>query len=137
MTRQRKSILIRLLVLAAFAVALFIVESPLLYHLRIRDRDTLSFAKAGVSLVFETSGMARVRIDDREEVIPKAELSASPFYQEALRRVTSQSRLGQPYFELCWPRLIRFWLPGAVLLYFILFRWWPPRTDYVAGPRAL
>ena len=135
MTRPRKSILIRLLVLAVFAAALFIVEAPLLYHFRIRDRDTLSFAKAGVSLVFETGGVARVRIDDREEVIPKAELSASPFYQEALRRVTSRSRIGQPYFEPCWPRILRFWLPGAVLLYFILFRWWSPRPDYVTGPR--
>jgi hypothetical protein len=129
MTSERKSWIVRLLVLAAFATALFIVESPLLYHLRIRHHDTLSFSKAGVSLVFEPGGMARVKIDDREESIPKAELSASPFYQEAVRRVTSQSRIGQPYFELCWPRLIRLWLPGAVLLYFIFFRWWPPKTD--------
>ena len=136
MTPERKSWIIRLLLLAAFMAALFIVESPLLYHLRIRDRDKLSFAKAGVSVESEPGGMTHVRIDDREEAIPRTELSASPFYQEALRRVTSQSRIGQPYFELCWPRLIRFWLPGAVLLYFVLFKWWPPKKDYVTGPRV-
>jgi len=136
MTTERKNWIVRLVVFAAFAAALFVVESPLLYHLQIRNRDTLSFAKAGVSLVFEPSGMARVTIDDRVETIPRSELSASPFYQEALRRVTSQSRIGQPYFELCWPRITRFWLPGAVLLYFVLFKWWPPKTDYIAGSRV-
>jgi len=135
MSQERKSILIRWIILAVVAAALFILLSPILYRPRTQWVGTYTFHQPDVSVEFLPGGAERVRVDAQEKTIPKEQLESSPLYQEAWRRLRERSGVGNRYFELRWARVIRFWLPPVLLLYLILFKWWPPKTDYLTGPR--
>lgn len=136
MSSDRKSLFIRCAILVAGGVALFILLSPILYRPRTQTTGSYTFQHPDVSIEFLPDGAQRVRVDGNEETIPEEQLESSPLRQEAWRRLHARSGMGERYFELRWGRIIRWWLPPVVLLYFLLFRWWPPKTDYVTGPRA-
>jgi hypothetical protein len=106
-------------------LALFILMSPFLYRLSIRYHDSVRLAEVGVSIEFRPDGAAEVTVDGQTEVIPRVELERSSHYQEAMRRITSRMRMGQPYFHLCWPIVFVLWLPAVVVAGVVLFWVWP------------
>ena len=129
MSTKLKSFLIHVAVLAVVAVALFILMSPFLYPLGIRYHNSVTLADAGVSIVFPGDGSAEVTVDGKTEIIPRAELDGSPHYQEAIRRISSRMRIGQPYFHLCWPIVFVLWLPAVLVAGIVLFLLWPVRKQ--------
>jgi hypothetical protein len=136
MNSERKSTTIRVILLICGAVILFVVLSPILYFPRTRTAATYTMHHPDVSIDFEPGGAQRIRVDGEEAIVPKDETETHPLAKEAWRRVMDRGgRLGEPEFPLRWSRVVRFWLLPVVLLYFLLFRWWPKKHDYVTGSR--
>jgi len=137
MTPKRKDLPIRWAIFAGLGVIFFVLLSPFIYRPRIRNYASVSLADIGVTI--QSGGQPHttyVKVDDREETFPRGQEDNSALYQEAMRRLASSTHLGERYLAFSWLRFIRWWVPAAALAYWLLFRVWQPRREYVEGVRA-
>ena len=134
MTQKHKALLIRWLLLVVFGVVCFVLLSPLIYRPRTRTSGSVTLSDVGVTIQSGGKpGTIYVKVDDREETIPRGQEESSELYREAMQRIASSTRLGEKYIAFSWGRFIRWWLPPTALAYWLLFRVWQPRRDYLEG----
>jgi hypothetical protein len=134
MRQKHKGLLIRCALLAVFGVALFVLLSPFIYRPRTRTSAIVTLSDVGVTIQSGSNpGTIHVKVDDREETIPRGQEERSALYREASQRIASNTHLGERYIAFSWFRFIRWWLPPIALAYWLLFRLWQPRRDYVEG----
>jgi hypothetical protein len=89
-----------------------------------------SYPPLGVSLFWEPDVVV-VRVDDREERVPKSQLATTPIYQEAIARLPRSDR--PALTEVRWIRVLRYWIPLTALSWWLLFRVWQPPRPYIEG----
>ncbi len=136
MTQKHKGLLVRWALFAVFGVVCFVLLSPLIYQVRTRTSASVTLSDVGVTIQSgDQSGTTYVKVDDREETIPRGHEEDSALYGEAMHRIASNTHVGEKYIGFSWFRFIRWWLPPAALAYWLLFRVWQPRRDYVEGAR--
>lgn len=78
--------------------------------------------------------MVAVRVDNREERVPKSQLESSPIYQEAINRIPRDNRPRMT--EVHWRYVRRIWIPLLVFTWVFLFRVWQPMRPYVDGTKV-
>ena len=137
MARKYKELIVRWALFAGMGVIFFVLLSPFIYRPRIRNSASVTLGDIGVTI--QSGGQPRttyVKVDDREETFSQGREDSSALYQEAMHRIASSTHLGERYLAFSWLRFIRWWVPAATLTYWLLFRVWQPRREYVEGARV-
>ena len=131
--KKRKELLLKTGILLAVAAILFVVLSPVFYRVSSPGNSTsYQLQHPDVSILYQQDGTARVRVDESEVVIPNTEMDSHPLAKEAWRRIMERGEPAQPVATLQWSRVIGFWLVPVLVLYWLLFRWYP-RGEHVLG----
>jgi hypothetical protein len=129
-----KALLMRWAIFALLGVIFFVVLSPFIYRPKIRFNLTrVTLADIGVTIQDGGHFTTFARVDDREEEFPRGREDTSALYQQAMRRIASSIHSGERYVAFSWLRFVRWWVPAAALAYWLLFRVWQPRREYVEG----
>lgn len=138
MIPKSKSLVIRCTVFLILALLLFVLVQPFFYIQRLRTSDSVTLEEVGVSITHTPNGDTTVKVDDREQTVPKHQLEASPLYKEAMLRMSSRisSRIGQPYPVFRLRRFIQGWVLPMAVLYVVMFHVWQPRKPYIEGGTA-
>jgi len=127
---KRSDIAVKWMILIGVAVLSLLFFASLLQRPVYRSYTGISYPPLGVSLFWE-SDVVVVRVDDREEKVPKTQLANSPMYQEAIARLPRSER--PAINEVRWTRVLRIWIPLTALTWWLLFRAWQPSRPYIEG----
>ncbi len=128
---KRNDITVRSAILLGVAVLSLLFFASLLQRPIYRSYTGHSYPSLGVSLFWEPDVVV-VRVDDREERVPRSQLASSPIYQEAIARLPRRER--PALSGVRWVRVMRYWVPLTVLTWWLLFRvWQPPRPHIEEG----
>jgi len=136
MTPRGKGLLIRWGIFVVLGVGLFVLLSPFFYRPQIFSSSSVNLSDVGVTLQSgDRPGTILVKVDDREETIPSTQLGNTPLSSEAMQRIDRNNRLGKRNIEFSRRRFFRSWVPAMAVAYWLLFRVWQPRREYVEGSR--
>src|SRR5262245_47400908 len=95
MTQRHKGVPIRWTLFAVFSVVCFVLLSPFIYRPRVRTSASVTLSDVGVTIQSgDKPGTTYVKVDDREEIIPRGQEDSSALYREATQRIASSTHLG-------------------------------------------
>jgi hypothetical protein len=105
-----------------------------MYRSRTRLGHEVALKDVGVEIMHSPDGSTTIKVDNREETVPKGQLGSSALLKEATERIASRTnaQIGQQYSEFRLRRFVTWWLCPTVLLYFLIFQL-PPRRPYIEG----
>jgi hypothetical protein len=127
---KRHDIRLRSAILAGVAVLSLLYLTSSLQHSAYRPSSGVIYPQYGVSLFWEMDAVA-VKVDDREERVPREQLGTSAIYQEAIARIPRDER--PAVSEVRWGRVFRSWITLTALTWWLLFRVWQPQRPYIEG----
>jgi len=138
MTAKTKSLLVRCTVFLVLAALLFVFVRPFFYiQLTQTGYNNVELKDVGVFLELSPDGSTTVKVDDREETVPKGQLKSSALNKEAMERISSRmrSQRSQEYPQFRLRRFMTWWVFPTVILYVLMFQI-PPRRPYIEGGPA-